>query len=445
MKKEEKDIIQHITEKLKSTEEFAYREGAWEKFKEQHEIDSRSKVYHFKRWSSVAAALILLGAGSIYYFSSNDDLPNELNVVNRTLEENSVSSDNDNSIAQNNELSVHPNIADYTPISPEGNSPINDIYKSEINIIAANSAQINQVPLDYNNINIEFAQPTSARIAQSANFDQSIPTNIADLNNGILSVKQVNGNVLAAAVIDKQQSKRILWNNKFDLGLFVSPNATSEKTNMGGGLMIAYNLTKNLSIRTGAAYNTYTVGRLKDPTQANSVEPVSASSASASRDMSYSSTTLNSGFAVQNNVILPNINAVTGLVQSIDIPLEVKYNMSKSLYATAGASYSAIINQERNAQYIENVNMETFSDGFPENDMEMARATKAVTKTVKSLDNNVNTNGFNGFVNFSVGKKVGVKNKVGLAVEPYVKIPVGQYRKSDMDYTNAGLRIITTF
>jgi len=91
------------------------------------------------------------------------------------------------------------------------------------------------------------------------------------------------------------------------------------------------------------------------------------------------------------------------------------------------------------------VNKETFTDGYPENKQQAEETVKPITKSVESMENNVNTNGFSGFVNFSLGKEVKMNKRVGISVEPYLKIPVGQYRRADMDYTNGGIRIMTSF
>src|SRR5690606_2128186 len=139
------------------------------------------------------------------------------------------------------------------------------------------------------------------------------------------------------------------------------------------------------------------------------------------------------------------INAVTGFVQSIDIPLELKFHATRSLYAVAGMSYSSILNQERNAYYIDNINQETFAEGYPETQEQVVNAVKPVTKSIESTEKNVNTNGFTGFVNLSIGKDLRVNKNIGVSLEPYLKIPVGGYRRADMDYTNGGIRIMTSF
>src|SRR5690606_26988837 len=52
---------------------------------------------------------------------------------------------------------------------------------------------------------------------------------------------------------------------------------------------------------------------------------------------------------------------------------------------------------------------------------------------------------FTGFFNLSVGYQLPVLKKLNLAVEPYIKVPIGSLSEQDMDLSNGGLKIITTF
>jgi len=139
------------------------------------------------------------------------------------------------------------------------------------------------------------------------------------------------------------------------------------------------------------------------------------------------------------------VNAVMGKVEALEIPLDITYNFNKGFYSSAGVSYSAIINQQREAQYIENAGIISLQDKASLIPGAAQSLNKAEVKTVKSVQDNVNPNGFNGFANFSIGKKVNINNKMSLSLEPFVKVPLGQFRKSDLDYTNSGIKIITTF
>lgn len=447
--KSEKEIIDEIVNRLKSQPEREYRPGAWEGFKGQYG-NRTTKTRQISRWAATAAAFLLLGMGAVYFINDttkpSGSREHELASTRQTpLTENttpleiptSKPSSNTKLLAEaGNSIDVIGHSTGDNIISSSKNSTVDrflnlslvaDAIRNINTQIDISSENVNRISDDnrrYSSIGANLMQPNTPTVEQLTLAASSIPN--SDLK--IREVENIN------------QSKRVHLGDKFDLALFVSPYSTGDKMNVGGGLTLAYNLTNKISVRTGASYNSYEMGMLKNPTAPSSYEAVVVSNNSdVGKNMA--------GMAAPQNskMIIPNVNAVTGIVQSVDVPLELKYNVGKSLYAVAGVSYSAIIGQERNAHYVDNVNAETFSQGFPENEKQMQTAVKAVTKTVKSAEKNVSTNGFNGFVNFSVGKKVKVNNRFGVSVEPYLKIPVGEYRRADMDYTNGGIRIMTNF
>ncbi|MBL1409138.1 hypothetical protein [Sphingobacterium faecale] len=443
--KSEKDIIDDIISRLKEQPDRGYREGAWESFKRQNP-SSTNKISPITRWVSAAAALLLLGVGGVYYIknSTTPNIDNGNNIAavveNKDTAMDSQRADQSEKRVPNERSKIDDNeLRSYSRISPQSqeaeyklNLPVisQAFSRPEISLEIPPQGSIKKVLAEtrsYTSADIRTSQSTPAQADHSILAARSIPTSE-------LSFKEVES---------INQKKQVHFGDRFDLGLFVSPQSTSQKTNVGGGLTLAYNITNKVSVRTGASYNSYEVGMMKNPAAASSAEAVvvrqKASDAPVSNNiMAYSATE-------SNRMIIPNVNAVTSIVQSLDVPLEVKYNVAKSFYAVAGVSYSAILNQERNAHYVDNINTETFSQGFPEDEKQMKSAVKAVSKTIKSADENVSTNGFNGFVNFSIGKKVKVNNRFGISVEPYFKVPVGQYRRSDMDYTNGGIRVMTNF
>src|SRR5690606_9255672 len=235
---------------------------------------------------------------------------------------------------------------------------------------------------------------------------------------------------LAMKEMDPQpQNKLVLLSKRLELGLFVSPYATEQKMNVGGGFLLGFKLSNRLTVRTGASYNTYEVNTLKNPLEESSTEMAVAETPAATEAIRFTA-------ASPQKVVIPNINAVKGFVRSIDIPLELKFRATRSLYAVAGMSYSSILDQERNAYYIENINQETFAKGYPETQEQVTNAVKPVTRSVESTEKNVNTNSFAGFVNFAIGREIKLNKNIGVSVEPYLKVPVGGYRRADMDYTN---------
>lgn len=120
-------------------------------------------------------------------------------------------------------------------------------------------------------------------------------------------------------------------------------------------------------------------------------------------------------------------------------------DVAQGFYISSGITYAAILQQNRYAHYIENVNKDLFQDGLPENQGEVQQATQQISRSIKTEDENVRSNQFGGFVNFSLGKKVKLNKGISLSVEPYMKLPVGSFQRADMNYTNGGIRIITNF
>lgn len=448
--KSEKEIIDDIISRLKEQPDREYRPGAWEDFKRQN-AGTAVKTRHISRWVSAAAALLLLGMGTLYYIK-NASVPS-VSTTNTIVLENSQPD------VKNSAPNEYPTAGKRSAPSIDAKQSITDVMakvgRNSSAIASANGQTVDEIG---NFLNLSLATDAIASVDTELKLPSVLDVHANTRKYTSIGIKQpqiataIPDNLILAAktlptsdlklqeVEAISQNKQMRFGDKFDLALFVSPQATSQKTNVGAGLTIAYNLTNKLSVRTGASYNSYEVGMLKNPKEATSYEAVVVNNtADISKNM------MEMASPQSARMIVPNINAVTSIVQSVDVPLELKYTVGKSIYAVAGVSYSAIIGQERNAHYVDNINTETFSEGMPENENQMKTAVKAVNKTVKSAEKNVETNGFNGFVNFSLGKKVKVNNRFGVSVEPYFKVPIGHYRRADMDYTNGGIRIMTNF
>lgn len=446
--KENKEIIDEIVDRLRSQSDHPYREEAWEKFQRLHLPKKVQRLNTYKALSA-AAILLFLGIGGILFVNREaDEMPSSTDTIalqnelinpdeskDSTADRRLSSTKTDQNSSSEEPVERSTQMRSVDAISKEVNAKVNTSDNRDLLVAAMDPEILSRTNMP------ELASLDRFYYLPKVNFQGD--NRLLQKNPEIKSQRNLSsGSTLASAqaisvigqtnLDDIAKSSRFRLNEKFDLGLYVSPTSTAEKMNVGGGLVIAYNVSSKVSFRTGASYNTYEVGMLKNPKEPSSVETVALSSSSKN-------------MAAQADVLLPNINAVTGMVQSLEIPLELKYNFNKSLYAAGGVSYSAILHQERSAHYVENLNSETFSNGYPEDSQQMAKSTQAMTRTVKSAENNVNATDFNGFVNFSLGKKVNVGKRFGISVEPYVKIPVGSYQRADMDYTNGGIRIMTNF
>jgi len=150
-------------------------------------------------------------------------------------------------------------------------------------------------------------------------------------------------------------------------------------------------------------------------------------------------------YASNNAIVLPNVNAITGNVQALEIPLDIRVKSKDCFYASSGLTYAAVFNQNRYTHYVENANSELFGNGLPENEADVKNAVQQVSRAIKTEDENISSNGFGGFVNLSIGKEMKMNKSMKISVEPYLKLPVGSFKRADMNYTNGGIRIITNF
>lgn len=439
---ENKDFIEDIKAKLKAAEEVPYREGAWEKFHSQQYGGEKSNVTSFKRYASIAAAVIAVVGVSLYLVteqkSTSESTDYIANIDSKSINENPIKNIDEVNIIENksidNQLAKR-NLSKNNSISTLGNS---SIEREQLELASVDIAN-----LEINRESVSILNTIQSALASAKPFIQTdliTPKNVKKLPTVEMLAHQTVNEKFAKSEADLQRDKKMSLGSKFQLGLYVSPSRTSENFNVGGGLMLTYALTNKLKLRTGTAYNSYTVGVVKDPSQTASTEMINMEQAYSSSNIAVSDKSI-----VRQEMILPNINAVMGKVDALEIPLEISYDLNKGFYTSAGVSYSAIINQQREAQYIDNVSLFALQDNPSLIPNALEKMNKVETKTVVSNQDNVNTNGFNGFANFSIGKKVDINKKMSMSLEPFVKVPLGQYRKSDLNYTNSGIRIITTF
>ncbi|MBD1428388.1 hypothetical protein [Sphingobacterium litopenaei] len=442
-----KDLIEDIKAKLKASQELPYREGAWERFAaQQGNVTNASgvKVLPFRRLASIAAAGIMVLGVSLYLYqtqntSSNPSIETQIASSN-SLDVNSdpredVQNQNEFEIRlaeasahlDNNLLTSIPNSNNSTEAKLTHISTIEGINESDL---LANDVNENSIA--------QLKTITTEVLPYKPFIEQTPSTTIVNPSVSAMAHQTANLGFNSDGDNLKPSSKMSLG-DKFQLGLYVSPHRTSDKFDVGAGFLVSYALTNKISLRTGTSYNSYSVGVMKDPMEMSNAEMINMESAP------NNSLITENAYASKQQMILPNVNAVMGKVEALEIPLDITYTFNKGFYSSAGVSYSAIINQQREAQYIENAGIISLQDKASLIPGAAQSLNKAEVKTVKSVQDNVNPNGFNGFANFSIGKKVNINNKMSLSLEPFVKVPLGQFRKSDLDYTNSGIKIITTF
>ncbi|KGE12885.1 outer membrane beta-barrel protein [Sphingobacterium deserti] len=443
-----KELIEVIKERLKTADEIPYRTGAWEDYKAKYQPKKTARLLPVY-WAAAAALVV----GSFTFLLFNKDEASHVVVQQESSSKTKeVSTKNADSLTPSGEQKQMLGEAAFPPsaITPSG------IYKEDVESILQNDARssANLLALDASSLTLAMRPWAGER--STINFELNLLPKFSHFKDDDGQQARYESNLSDAFVLAQQENtqqstrektsldlkpKRFSFNNKFELGAFVSPSTTNQTFDVGGGLVLAYQLSDKLALRTGASFNQYEVGILGadlgsvngGDTRFDSPSSTGGGASLVSNDVPYRT----------SNLLLPDLNSVSGKVQTLDIPLEVKYNVGRQFYATGGVSYAVVLSQERFNHITEYSGVPTYSSASDSG--EPTNQPMAVERTLQAEANNVNTNGFGGFVNFSIGRKTKLSKSFKLSIEPFVKIPIGQFKSADMDYTNGGLRVITTF
>src|SRR5690606_6346346 len=112
-------------------------------------------------------------------------------------------------------------------------------------------------------------------------------------------------------------------------------------------------------------------------------------------------------------------------------------------YSTGGVAYAAGLFQERFDHYEESAGIPTYSSASASPEPVGNPVTTIITTQASAYENI--DNAFVVFVNFSIGRRVNMGKTLKVSIEQFVKLPVGQFKRADMNYTNGGIRIMTSF
>ncbi|SFC14425.1 hypothetical protein SAMN05421747_10560 [Parapedobacter composti] len=225
---------------------------------------------------------------------------------------------------------------------------------------------------------------------------------------------------------------------KWDLGLVVSPSLTTERVNMGGGIAVAYQLSDRLSLRSGVSLGELGVGQSHNRGRGNLSAMLDSQTPSPPNDYFQ-------GW-VQDAPRNGEITSVTSNILALDIPLDVRYHVTRGFYASVGVSFLTVLEEQRtNHLVINRINEETFGNAKNSERQGFVGEVQPVYLSERAASRPLEGRGYTGFMNFSIGRTMPLTRKLSLSVEPYFKLPVGRLSREDMDFTNGGIRIVTGF
>ncbi|WP_343565870.1 hypothetical protein [Sphingobacterium sp.] len=456
-----KELIEEIIGQLKD-HELPYREGSWEKFASKHGVAAPPSST-WKYWSAAAAVLLCFGVGYWGLKNNSSVAPSSAVLIQNDK--------NSEVIADNKDLkeSIQRSLSEVTgeqglsekellrdrpfTYSKADSQPADNSQQQQFVLFGGKAVSGNTI-----NVSNNFAalggrtmQLRNNTLSAEINLDDPTVTASVDIRTGT-QVPTTHSNVtsanskaalssststqtqreaarLAALYAGQQDNRRgsvMMKSNdldrKWEMGAFVSPASTAESITLGGGVALAYNVSSKISIRSGASIQHYGAVSGNTPITpamaSNSFEKVNAPSYLSQPNG------LNNAFmkGLADATEAKSNERVSGKILTVDIPVDVRYAINKNFYTSVGVSYVGVLDQERATIY------ETNNTEYKQ----------------KSTEKNVDDKGVNGFVNFSVGRKQKV-GKLSISVEPYYKIPVGGLRSSDLNYSNGGVKIITSF
>lgn len=445
-----KDITDHMAEVLRK-HSLPYKEGAWERFKE-FEASKKKKTVLWPYLSGIAAA-ILIAFTLFMKLGGENTNPHQTVALSETpskqeqevkvqspvsveapqpdatvapvIETTEKKLSNRKLLANNNSPSTEKAENDQLVLAAASSDKIASFNENVVEPVSADSrkrdAEVENQP------SIAAVQPSTSSISiqSSANTQSSVQSQQPSQAQSYAAKTPVGRSQPFAYNEDHETDNKFASqsSDKWNFSLEVSPNIKDNNVNFGGGLGVAYNISKRLSINSGVSYVQLNAHR--GPNQVDIPQEFSKTSLS-----SYSYT--------------KSLNEINTSLAGLDIPVNLKLNINSNMYASAGVSVFSVLNESRNNSFEEHVPVLAYSA-----DASAQKTPQPVINTVYSTEKSTVTpyegKNFTGFFNLSVGYKLPFLQLLNLAVEPYVKLPIGSLSNQDMDLSNGGLKVITSF
>lgn len=434
MRKMDKELIDQIKENLQAHEE-AYTPGAWERFSVQEKKRRRGIIY----WPLWSAAAIILIAGVIFLRVNNSNNQSVIvtNKATKTDEKPLVITDKNNSKPTINEPRAS-NLNQENGVKEQITPDVIDdktepVYLAKENSNASLSENNSIIPL-IDNTAYENRSNNQNTLLNTIKPEQIAQTPIS---KNVITVeakeKPATSKLTFEQILEKDsyanqfaKSDKNKISSKWEPGVFIAPTMGNDnKVNMNYGFSLSYNIAKKLSISSGVAYTALSG---KNDLLNNSSGMMDASPAASQAFSSNSK----------------NLESVDASLKGINIPLELKYNISNKFYTGIGVSALAILNNRQENNYIVSQTQNSTvvnSMGYAE--QKMLLVTERVSE--KQPESVVGPEKYLGFYNFSLGYKQKISPKKNIAVEPFLRLPMKNFSKDNLNLTNGGLRLKLDF
>lgn len=430
-KHKDEELIDHIKSSLKMHEE-PYEHGAWERFNARQETKKRPILW-FYRAAGVAAVLALCFTLVWYNRESK-----QLEQTNLTAKK---GADKPNTVVELEQTPITDSDLEAGSLQLATND--SKVLQKSIKAVATKIDQHVAVPVADPNVVSNPAQGLSESTVLAAVAEPKETTVISGNSEIIASVSPEKVNSNLSDVVNPGNSKAehkldklaVNKKGKWDFGFMLAPSfGNSNELNMAYGINMSYAITNKLSVNSGLVYNKMNASK-NLPTNIGS-----------------------------SSILLGNtrsLEMISQEVTGIDIPLELKYNFSKNIYANLGISAFAVLGQSRRNTFVETVlvkrnvtssggmgtdgassSSEQLNDSkgqFANSYLVNQRTTEtAAASTFEDLN-------YLGFYNLSVGYTKKLFKNNALAIEPFVKLPIRGVTQDNLRLVGTGVRLKVGF
>ncbi|WP_426324830.1 hypothetical protein [Pedobacter sp. R-06] len=406
----DKELIEHITAQLQNHEE-TYPNGAWERFSEK-----KNKRRGIAFWPLWAAAALILIFGGVFFAQNNSDQKKDIAITKPKVQQNATADANSNtnietkidSTSLNNDKAPVNNLAANRPAKiTESTKPLLTAEQTSYSFI--NTLE-QLAPVNNNLLDNKLAGANLSNL-QTKQFDilteKKNPQPIAQTSFEKLLAQDSYANQ------QKLPSKTNV-NSKWQPDVYIAPAMGNDnKVTMNYGFSLSYAIANKLSISSGVSYA--------------SISTTESLNASAPQTLSGK-----------------NLESVDAKVRGINVPLELKYNISDKLYTNIGVSALAVLNNSQQNNYIVN-QVQSFSsptvNGYADSKTLIVKEKTTEPQPEATID----PDKYIGFYNFSLGYKQKISKKNNIAIEPFLRLPMKTFSKENLNLTNGGLRLKIDF
>jgi len=386
------DLVEHIKNELQDLE-FDYRPGAWEEF-QKHQANHRPPITWRGVIGKAALVMSILGVLMLIALQVKDD---KQQISKVKVKE------------QNYKHSAAVNHA-RRPVYQKKNK-----RSSECSKIALIVADTRRQFVSWDSLSSTALKISSATYINAKNISDFYVAKVAFVFN---EQKSIRPEVSFADFLEAEKEKNLgrepenpkpvgRWGIELAIG---QARDSRQKGDWDLGTSVTYALDQKFSLTSGIYYNE--LGGKKD------IIPGGMIAAGTGKQLQ---------------------SVETGM-RGLELPLEIRYKISANLYTSVGLSAYAITSQQESMTYNEQkVITSTFVDQNGDSHMQ----TNLINET--SRETSVPDRRYLGLYNVSLGYLQQLSPGNALLLEPYLKIPIKDSSKEELNLSQVGLRLKFSF